>query len=93
LAKPQCNRALRLLPDEQPLCTTYKIASTIARRGRFGIRPGDLISGSIGSTISHCASVKFYGYRVSLHALLIEATPASDADTPCDTTVKHSEDV
>src|SRR4051794_34970513 len=48
---------------EQPLRTTYKMASTTVRRGCFGIRPGDLISGSIGSTISHCASVRSDGYR------------------------------
>jgi hypothetical protein len=35
----------------------------MARRGFFGIRPGDLISGSIGSTISLYASVKSDGYR------------------------------
>jgi hypothetical protein len=51
--------------QEQPLRTTYKMASTIARRGCFGIRPGDLISGSIGSTISHWLSVKSDGYRRS----------------------------
>jgi hypothetical protein len=43
----------RQLPHEQPARTTYKTASTVARLGCIGIRPGDLINGSIGSTISH----------------------------------------
>jgi hypothetical protein len=30
----------------------YKIASTMSRNGCFGIRPGSLINGSIGSMIS-----------------------------------------
>jgi len=40
--------------QEHPVRTTYKIASTISRRGCFSGRPPDLGAGNNGSTSSHC---------------------------------------
>lgn len=46
-----------------PARTTYKIASTIARRGCFSGRPPVLTCGSSGSITAHCSSLVSEGYR------------------------------
>lgn len=75
---------------EQTLRTTYKIASTIARRGCFGIRPGDLINGTSAppTRTTHRSSPT----DTAAHAppRQLHAVPAAARDTPCDTTLKHS---
>jgi len=42
---------------EHPARTTYKIASTIARRGCFSGRPPVRTGGNSGSMIAHCSSL------------------------------------
>ena len=48
---------------EHPARTTYKIASTIARRGCFSGRPPVLTDGNSGSMTAHCSSLVSDGYR------------------------------
>jgi chromosome partitioning protein len=50
---------------EQPVRTTYRTASTMARRGCLSGRPIHFGSGNITSMSSHCASVRSDGYRRS----------------------------
>jgi len=45
---------------EQPVRLTYRIASTMHRRGWSAAR-GPLRTGTMGSTSAHCSSVRFEG--------------------------------
>lgn len=47
--------------QEQPMRTTYKIASAMSRRGCFSGRPPVLAGGSNGSISAHWASVRSEG--------------------------------
>jgi hypothetical protein len=60
-----------------PVRTTYKIASTTARRGYSSGRPPGLTGGSSGSITAHCSSVVSDGYCARrLTPSLLITTPA-----------------
>jgi hypothetical protein len=52
-----------------PVRTTYKIASTIARRGCFSGQPPKLTCGSSGSITTNCSSLVSEGYRCGRRAI------------------------
>ena len=66
-----------------PVRTTYRIASTNARRGCFSGRPAVFTSGSSGSIRAHCSSLVSEGYRLrrATRPELITRR-VSHADTP-----------